>query len=153
MNYKTLALSFLAIIAALSVIGGCDKPTATSEQINKLQAETKATTLELTDQDYPFAKKAEFTAKLKAQLAEINRDLDQLAAKIETASTAAKAEAQPKLQALREQAAKLNTQLDGTQNATESTWDTVKTGSKLAYAELRDGFTQMRAWVSEKIAP
>jgi len=41
----------------------------------------------------------------------LNQDLDQLAAKIEKSSEAVKAAAKPKLQALREQAAKLNQQL------------------------------------------
>ena len=61
--------------------------------------------------DYTFAQKAEFTEKMQGQLAEINKDLDQLAAKIEKSSDAVKAEAKPKLQALRDQAAKLNKQL------------------------------------------
>ena len=48
---------------------------------------------------------------MKVQLAEINKDLDELSAKIEKSSDAVKAEATPKLNALREQAAKLNGQL------------------------------------------
>jgi predicted nucleic acid-binding Zn-ribbon protein len=63
---------------------------------------------------------------MQAQLAVLNQDLDQLAAKIDRSSDAIKAEAQPKLQALREQAAQLNKQLADVQNATESTWDSVK---------------------------
>ena len=68
-------------------------------------------------------------------------------------STAAQAEAKPKLQMLRDQANKLNQQLDKAKNATESTWDDVKAGSKKAYNELKDGFQQARQWVSDKIAP
>lgn len=153
MNYKTLALSFLVIIAALAIMAGCDKPATTSEKIEKLQTETRAVAQDLNEPDYTFAQKSEFTEKLKGQLAEINRELDLLAAKIETASDTAKAEAQPKLQALRDQAAKLGTQIDETKNATESTWDTVKANSKKAYGELKVSFTKARQWVSEKIAP
>jgi hypothetical protein len=65
----------------------------------------------------------------------------------------AKAEARPKLAALRDQSAKLKTQLSEVENATESTWDSVKAGSKKAYEALADGFQQARQWVSEKIAP
>ena len=90
---------------------------------------------------------------MRSQLVEISNDLDQLAAKIEKSSDAAKAEAQPKLQALREHADKLNKQLDVAKNATESTWDGVKASSRKAYDELKDGFNQARQWVSEKIAP
>ena len=88
-----------------------------------------------------------------SQLAAINKDLDQLEAKIEKSSDAVKAEAKPKLQSLRDQAAKLNKHLDEAKNATESTWDSVKASSKKAYNELKDGFNNARQWVSDKIAP
>ncbi len=38
-------------------------------------------------------------------------------------------------------------------DATESTWDHVKSGSSKAYDDLKDGFQNARQWVSEKIAP
>ena len=148
MKYKNLLLTFLALAA---VTAGCDKETTTSQKIEKLQAETKAAAQDL--KDYTFAQKTEFTDKMRTQLAEINLELDQLAAKIEKSSDAAKAEAQPKLQVLREKADQLKKQLDEAGNATESTWETVKATSKKGYAELKEGFSQARQWMSEKIAP
>jgi len=59
---------------------------------------------------------------MRSQLVALNADLDQLSAKIEKSSDASKAEAKPKLQALRDQTAVLNKQLDGVKDATESTW-------------------------------
>lgn len=123
----------------------------TSEQLDKVKAETKEAAHDM--KDYAYAQKAEFVAKMQGQLDAINRDIDQLSAKVEKSSDAVKAEAQPKLQALRDQAAKLNTQLDQAKNATESTWDSVKAGSEKAYDALKDGFQQARQWVSDKIAP
>ena len=113
---------------------GCKKEQTTAQQFDKVQAETKEAAQDM--KDYTFAQKAEFVEKMQGQLAEINRDLDQLAAKIEKSSDAAKAEAKPKLQALRDQAAKLNKQLDEAKNATESTWDSVKAGFKKAYERV-----------------
>jgi len=92
--------------------------------------------------DYAYAQKTEFVATMQRQLDEINRDLDQLAAKIEKTSDAVKADAEPKLQALRDQAAKLRKHLDVAKNATESTWDDVKAGFTKGYSELKDGFNQ-----------
>ena len=60
---------------------------------------------------------------------------------------------QAKLQALRDQTAQLNKQLDEVKNATESTWDSVKGGFKKAYEASKEGFQQARQWVSDKIAP
>ncbi|MEK7685204.1 MAG: hypothetical protein AAB466_07275 [Verrucomicrobiota bacterium] len=153
MKHKQLAITFLAI-TAFAV--GC-KPSAeqdrkaTAEQFDKVQKETTEAAQDM--KDYTFAQKAAFVENMQGQLAEINRDLDQLSARIEKSSDAAKAEAKPKLQALRDQAAKLNQQLDEVKNATESTWGDVKAGFKKGYGELKDGFQAARQWVSDKIAP
>ena len=47
----------------------------------------------------------------------------------------------------------LGKQLDEVKNASESTWDSVKAGSKKAYDELKDSFQQSRQWLSDKVAP
>jgi DNA anti-recombination protein RmuC len=148
MKHKYLLIALLAV-SAFAV--GCNKEQTTSQQLDKAQAETKQAAQDM--KDYTYAQKTEFVEKMQGQLAEINRDLDQLSAKIEKANDAAKAEAKPKLQALRDQADKLNQQLDKAKNATESTWDDIKDGSKKAFNELKDGFQQARQWVSDKIAP
>jgi chromosome segregation ATPase len=124
---------------------------ATAQQFDKLKTETKEAAQAM--KDYAYAQKAEFVATMENQLAELNRDLDQLSAKIEKSNDAAKAEAKPKIQALREQASKLTKKLDEARNASESTWDDVKAGFRKGYGELKDGFNQARQWVSEKIAP
>jgi hypothetical protein len=127
------------------------KEETTSQQLDKIQAETKEAAQDL--KDYSYAQKNEFVTKMQSQLAEINRDLAQLSIKIEKSSDAARAEAKPKFQALRDQADQLGKQLDDVKNATESTWDSVKAGSRKGYNELKDGFQEARQWVSEKIAP
>ena len=148
MKHKILVVTFLSVVAFTV---GCDKTETTSQQLDKVQEKTADAAQEM--KDYTFAQKAEFTAKMQSQLEAINKDLDQLAVKIEKSSASAKAEARPKLQALREQAEQLGRQLDEARNATESTWESVKAGSKKAYNELKDGFNQARQWVSDKIAP
>jgi chromosome segregation ATPase len=148
MKNKTLAITLLSI-AALAV--GCEKKQTTSQQIEKVQTETKAAAQDM--KDYTFAQKAEFVKQMQGQLDALNKDLDELSAKIDSSSDAVKAEAKPKLQALRDQAAQLNKQLDEAKNATESTWDSVKTGFQKAYEATKDGFNQARQWVSDKIAP
>jgi cytochrome c556 len=148
MKNKTLLLTLLSIAA---FVVGCNKEETTTQQLDKVQAETKQAAQDM--KDYTFAQKAEFVEKMQGQLTELDRDLDQFAAKIEKSSDAIKAEAKPKLQALREQAAKLTKQLDEARNATESTWDNVKAGFKKGYEATKDGFNQARQWVSEKIAP
>lgn len=142
---------FLTAIAAAAFVVGCDKQSTTSQQINKVEAKTEKAAQEI--KDYTYAQKAEYTTKMEADLADINRDLDALQMKLDKASESVKTEAQPKLRVLRDQAAELSKSLDNVKNSTESTWDSVKAGSKKAYGELKDGFNQARQWLSEKIKP
>ena len=128
---------------------------AAAEKVEMKSKDAAVAAKELTQakKEYAYAQKAEFVAEKQTQLAEINRDLDLLAAKVEASSAATKADAQPKLQALREQGAKLNKQLEEAKAATETTWDSVKSASSKAYDDLKDGFQHARQWVSDKIAP
>ncbi len=148
MNHKHLLITLLGLSG---LAAGCDKEATTSQQLDKVQTETKQAAQDM--KDYTYAQKSAFVESMQGQLAALNRDLDQLSAKVEKSSDTAKADAKPKLQALRDQANKLNQQLDKAKNATASTWDDVKAGSKKAYLELADSFQQARQWVSDKIAP
>jgi chromosome segregation ATPase len=148
MKNKTWVITVLSI-AAFAV--GCDKQPTTSQQMDKVQTETKQAAVDM--KDYTYAQKDEFVKTMQGQLDALNKDLDQLSAKIDSSSDAVKAEAKPKLQALRDQTAQLNKQLDDVKNATESTWDSVKAGFSKAYDATKDGFNQARQWVSDKIAP
>jgi chromosome segregation ATPase len=148
MRNKTLSITFL-FIAAVAV--GCNKEQTTSQQMDKVQTETKAAAQDM--QDYTFAQKDEFVKSMQGQLDALNKDLDQLSAKIESSSDAVKAGAKPRLQALRDQTARLNTQLDDAKNATASTWDSVKNGFAKAYDATKDDFQKARQWASDKIAP
>jgi len=148
MKIKPLVIAFLPVIAFAV---GCDKQETTSKQIEKIQTETKAAAQEM--KDYTYAQKAEFVKQMQGQLTALDQDLDKLSAKIDKSSDAVKAEAKPKLQALRDQASELHQQLDHVKDATESTWASVKAGSRKAYDSLADGFQQARQWVSDKIAP
>jgi len=148
MKNKTLAITFLSI-ATFAV--GCDKEPTAAQQIEKVKTETKQAAQDM--KDYTFAQKDEFVKYMQGQLTTLNQDLDKLAAKIDSSSDAVKAEAKPKLQALRDQAATLNQQLADASNATESTWDSVKAGTKNAYTAVQKSFNDARQWVSDKIAP
>ena len=148
MKHKTLAI---ALLSTAGFVVGCNKEETASQRIDKVEAKTKEAAQDM--KDYTFAQKNQFVEKMQGQLATLNTDLDQLSAKIEKSSDGAKAEAKPKLQALRDQTARLNKQLDEVKNATESTWDSVKNGFNTAYQSSKDGFQQARLWVSEKIAP
>jgi hypothetical protein len=81
MKNTPLAISFIAL-AAFAV--GCNQEPTTSQQIDKVKVETKEAAQDM--KDYTFAERNEFVAKMQEKLAQLNQDLDQLAAKIEKAS-------------------------------------------------------------------
>jgi len=138
------------LLSSALFAAGCNKEQATSEQIEKVKSETKEAAQDM--KDYTFSEKDKFTEYMQSQLAEINKILDKLDGKIEKASDSARAEAKPKLHALREKADRLGKQLEAATNSTESTWETVKADSKKACIELKDEVNQTRQWVSDKIA-
>jgi len=148
MKSKPLVITFLSVV---TFAVGCNQEPTASQQIDKAQTATENAAHDM--KDYAFAQKAEFVTKMQGQLDALNKDLDQLSAKIESSSDAIKADAKPKLQALRDQSAQLTKQLDNARNATESTWDSVKATSQEAFDSAKDGFQQARQWLSDKIQP
>jgi chromosome segregation ATPase len=145
----------VTLLSAAAFAAGCDKEQSTSQQIDKasdkVAVETKQAAADM--KNYTYAQKSEFVKQMQSQVDALNRDMDQLSAKVESSSDTVKAEAKPKLQAVRDQVAQLNKQLETASTATESTWDSVKDGTRKTYDAVKDGFNQARQWVSDKVAP
>ena len=93
--------TIITVLSAIALTVGCNQEPTASEQLEKAKAEAKEAAQDM--KDYAFAQKAEFVQKMEGQLNSLNQDLDKLSAKIESSSDAVKAEAKPKLQALRDQ--------------------------------------------------
>ena len=153
MKQKTLFVTFLAItVFAIGCKPSTDDSTKTAaDQLDKVKTETKEAAKSM--KNYAYAEKAEFIAAMKAQLAKINKDMDELDARMEKASDAVKADAKPKIQALRDEASELGRKLDEAGNATESTWDAIKQGTQNTWDALEKDFQKSRQWLSDKIAP
>jgi len=147
---KNQALS-LILISATVIAPGCDKKRTASEQLDRVQAKTADVAQDM--RDYPYAHKDQFLTKMRSQLADLNRELDELAAKVEKSSATVRTDAQPRIDALREQTARLNRQLDDATNATESTWDKFKADVRRTHDASKEDFKQARQWLSQKIAP
>ena len=126
-------------------------PGTTTQHIEDIKQDAKALNQEL--DEYTFNQKTEYAARMKTQLDEVQAELDQMNAKIEAANEATRAEYRPKVQALRDQLAKLHLQLDKARESDASTWNDVKKGMRSGYQDLKDGVKTSRQWLSEKIAP
>jgi hypothetical protein len=152
----------LPILLAATLAPGC-KPTTENSANETRQdsaaaiqlAKAKAATVEATQamEDYTYARKAEFVAKMKTELVATQEELDRLGAKIASSAGAAKTEAASKLEAARVKLAQTKQQLEQAENATESTWNDVKKSFKDSYAGLNDAIVLTRQWLSDKVAP
>jgi predicted nucleic acid-binding Zn-ribbon protein len=141
----------LIILAAAAIASGCNKDSTTYQQMDRVQAKTDQAAQDM--KGYTYAQKAQFVDYMQGQLNDLNREMDELAVNVEKSSAAAKAEARPRVQALRDQIAGLSQQLDAVRNSTESSWDNVKVSANKAFNDAKDGFNQARKWLSDKIAP
>jgi hypothetical protein len=163
MTDSKLAISFCIYFSFVAVLAvGCkstaDKPSngtpqdsASAFQLGKAKAATAEATQAM--EDYAYARKAEFVAKMNKDLGVLQDEVNLLAAKADGARGAAKADAKDQLAAVHAKWTKTKQQLDQAENATESTWDDVKNGFKESYAGLKDSVVTTRQWLSDKIAP
>ncbi len=142
-----------AILLLAFLTSACNKvPDQPSlPTVNKVTEDRPTVTKDI--MDYTYAEKTEFIEKMRIQAAEIHADMDQLAAKIAKADAQAKADAEPKFQALRDKAAQFDKRLEEARESTEASWNDVKTGFSQGYQDLKEGFRQARQWASDKIAP
>ena len=123
--------TLIALASAAVFVVGCDKEKTPSEQIDQVKTDTKEAAKEM--KDYTYAQKDEFVASMQERLTSIDKEIERISVRIEAASDAAKADAKPKLAALRAQASRLDKQLAEVKDAGESTWSDVKTGSRKAF--------------------
>lgn len=151
LNYMKHKTPFIMLVSACVIAVGCNKKQTTSQQLDGVQTETAEVAENI--KDYTYSQKDEFIKTERTQLAALNRDLDELAVKVEQSSAAVKAEAQPRIETLRGQTARLNKQLDDATNATESGWDKFKAEVRKTHAESKQEFSKARQWLSDKIAP
>ncbi len=64
--------AILIIFAAAAIaVAGCDKHRTTAQQLERVQEKTAAATQDIAD--YSYSQKDQFVAKMRTQLAELNK--------------------------------------------------------------------------------
>jgi cytochrome c556 len=155
MNKKYIISALITTIITV----GCSpsKDTAETEKeavtklIEKTQTAAKDSAMDL--KAYTYEQKNEFVDAMKKQVATLETNIQELSTMIEKSSEEVKAEAKPKLAALREQSLLLSKQIEKIDQSTPSTWENIKSQTQQAYGSLKDSFNQARQWVSDKIEP
>lgn len=154
MKYTT----YLAALAILSLtLVGCkpaNEKTSTELTEEKIARTEAAIDDAKHDWDaYTYAQRSQFIASMEAELAAINRSIDELAILIDKSGAEAKAEATPRLNELRREADVLETNIEEAKSATASTWDSVKATTRKSYDSLKESFNDARQWMSDQMEP
>ena len=153
-KYIATASLFAALLAA-----GCS-PSAYKNDVKSssyakdgINTQNASQEMAIDFNSYSYERKADLVAALKAQETAIKANIEQLSARIDKSTAAAKTANQPKLEQLRDQADQLKARISDIEKSNSTTWNNVKTESAKAYTALVDTVTQSRQWLSEKIAP
>ncbi len=100
--------------------------------------------------DYSYDQKDAFVASASADLAALDQKIKNFSDKADAASDSAKADAQAKLQDLRDKRAVLDKKLDDLKNSAEANWNDAKTGFENSYEDAKNSLKQAWQWLSDK---
>ena len=158
---NTSYISGVVLFAALATLAAGCKPSsddadarsanAIDNQLEEVRTSAKDAASDLSA--YTYTQKEQFVSSMEAQLVKMENSLEKLSASIADSSVAVKAEAEPKLAALRVRMAALEKQLESVKRADASTWEMVKTTTGQAYDDLKESFNDTRQWLSDKLDP
>jgi hypothetical protein len=104
-----------------------------------------------TTKDYTYDKKDAFVASASADLDALDQKIKELSDKAATTSDSVKADAQTKLQDVRDKRAALDKKLDDVKNATEADWNDAKTAFQNSYDDVKNSLKQAWQWLHDKL--
>jgi chromosome segregation ATPase len=156
---NTIHLVQIPLVIAVALFSSCSpsprnttqSADASDKALNKVKTETRETAKAINE--YAHAQRMEFATNMKLELDASKRELDQIATKLKSASEPTRVKTEPRVKELREQIAKLETQLDTVRNSPESNWTSVKTGFTNSWESTKKGLNEARQWVSDQIQP
>jgi predicted nucleic acid-binding Zn-ribbon protein len=101
--------------------------------------------------DYAYDKKDAFVADAKADLDALDQKIKDWSDKVASSTDSVKADAQAKLQELRDKRSGLDQKLDDIKNATAANWNDAKAGFENAYDDTKNSVKQAWQWLKDKV--
>jgi hypothetical protein len=101
--------------------------------------------------DYTYDQKDAFTAKASADLDALDQKIKELGDKVATGTDSVKADAQVKLQDLRDKRAVLQQKMDDVKNSTAANWNDVKAGFQQSYDDTKSAVKAAWQWLNDKL--
>lgn len=143
-TYPRRVTAFL-IAAGLAI--GCAPSDGKAEVAEKKQEVAEAM------QEYAFAQKNEYIERMDKDLDAIKVEIDRLSQRADNSSSAAKADAKLKMEAVSSRWRQARAQLDQATDASEAGWDNMKSSFKKSYRDLEEALSESRQWMNEKLEP
>jgi hypothetical protein len=100
--------------------------------------------------DYTYDKKNEFVAGAQTDLNALDKKFKNFSDKAANTTGSTKADAQAKLQSLRDKRAVLDKKLDGVKKATAADWNDAKTAFKNSYDDTKNSLNEAWQWLKLK---
>jgi hypothetical protein len=100
---------------------------------------------------YGYGEKDAMVTQAGADLDALDQKIKTMASKASDASDSIKADAQARLQTLRDQRAALDQKLDAVKNATESDWSDAKATFQNSYNDVDNSVKQTWQWLNDKM--
>jgi hypothetical protein len=101
--------------------------------------------------DYAYSERTQYFEMMEGNLAQIRQDLEGLLKRAQRAGSDVKAEAKPKVEALQNDADRVDAELNQVKNATALTWDDIKASIDKSELNLEESLGLTYLWLNERI--
>jgi hypothetical protein len=102
---------------------------------------------------YAYEQKQELLRRMETERDTIRAEIDELSAAVGRLQGQARDQAEARLAALRDRAARFDEHIDGVRRATAATWTEAQRRVRESLREVSDAARDARRWMSERIAP
>lgn len=143
-----------------AIVAGCS-PSADetdANSVNTVDRQMEAVERDASDTGddlakFTYAQKQEFVDRMEKQLEAMENSIDEISDSIGRSTVAVRAEAAPKLVALRAKKESLEEQLEVIKDSGASTWESAKMTTSNSFNDLKGSFNDMRQWLSDTVEP
>jgi len=149
-NYmKTIIIP--ALLLGSAMLAGCKKETTEmrSEPLNSSEVNMKAR-VKVGTNETALSLRTDYYKSTDSTLSALDRKIDELKVKADSAAGDLKAEYQKAVEALRKKRTELNPKLEDLKNATSDAWENTKAGFDKAVKELDSAYESAKARISGK---
>lgn len=155
---QTIRLVFGGIVALLMLLIGLtvqadDKAVSAKEPGKVTASEVKKETVEAVEAAGAYAdeKKDEFTKRMKSNIDELDREMNELKKETETASKEAKATANKRILEIQKKRDAMVKKYEALEKSSDKAWKKMKTGLEKAWGEVKSAYSDAKTELKSEL--